>query len=464
MVLVFEGGVRESINQPQNNKHHIQQVRVAFQFFDDNDGKLSREELRCYFRSVFRVLSKADLTGDQIDRPDSIAHFTVSDGLERCGKKEGGLTADEFLKVFLSDDNDDDEELKPTSVFTDAAKAIKKADKFEIPDKKLTRSEFESLLKSSCNVSPEGAQEIFDALDLEGNDELEPHMYVSAFLLLAEGDPKAKAEKGFKVYAASSSSGDDNTIEESEMEMYLRPIFRLARRMNPGDAAFADGDSADDVAADTAKNCFDTIDKDSSGTIDFDEFVAYVLYFTHSLSRALTQTPNTNRYFLEDTPSDSNHLMVVAQDAIKDVSIEALSDSLQDVKEMDEKTFTEFAKARLFIDDAEVAGHLFQSIDADQSGTLSSREIIGALSFMCYGEVETKISTIFEFFDEDGSRGMSRPEMRMYLLSISKVKNHETADFLVSASDEIKIRVFDGTKILSEFTLTEQVLKIKRDL
>ena len=156
--------------------------------------------------------------------------------------------------------------------------------------------------------------------------------------------------------------------------------------------------------------------------------------------------------------------MVVAQDAIKDVSIEALSDSLQDVKEMDEKTFTEFAKARLFIDDAEVAGHLFQSIDADQSGTLSSREIIGALSFMCYGEVETKISTIFEFFDEDGSRGMSRPEMRMYLLSISKVKNHETADFLVSASDEIKIRVFDGTKILSEFTLTEQVLKIKRDL
>ena len=110
--------------------------------------------------------------------------------------------------------------------------------------------------------------------------------------------------------------------------------------------------------------------------------------------------------------------MVVAQDAIKDVSIEALSDSLQDVKEMDEKTFTEFAKARLFIDDAEVAGHLFQSIDADQSGTLSSREIIGALSFMCYGEVETKISTIFEFFDEDGSRGMSRPEMRMYLLSM----------------------------------------------
>ena len=36
---------------------------------------------------------------------------------------------------------------------------------------------------------------------------------------------------------------------------------------------------------------------------------------------------------------------------------------------------------------------------------------------------------------------------------VSKVKNHETADFLVSASDEIKIRVFDGTKILSEFTL-----------
>ena len=269
---------------PQNNKHHIQQVRVAFQFFDDNDGKLSREELRCYFRSVFRVLSKADLTGDQIDRPDSIAHFTVSDGLERCGKKEGGLTADEFLKVFLSDDNDDEEELKPTSVLTDAAKAIKKADKFEIPDKKLTRSEFESLLKSSCNVSSEGAQEIFDALDLEGNDELEPHMYVSAFLLLAEGDPKAKAEKGFKVYAAASSSGDDNTIEESEMEMYLRPIFRLARRMNPGDAAFADGDSADDVASATVQNCFDTIDKDSSGTIDFDEFVAYVLYFTHSLS------------------------------------------------------------------------------------------------------------------------------------------------------------------------------------
>ena len=65
--------------------------------------------------------------------------------------------------------------------------------------------------------------------------------------------------------------------------------------------------------------------------------------------------------------------MVVAQDAIKDVSIEALSDSLQVVKEMDEKTFTEFAKARLFIDDAEVAGHLFQSIDADQSGTLSPR-------------------------------------------------------------------------------------------
>ena len=229
------------------------------------------------------MLSKAGLTGDQIDRPDSIAHFTVSDGLERYGKKEGGLTADEFLKVFLSDDNDDDEELKPTSVFTDAAKAIKKADKFEIPDKKLTRSEFESLLQSSCNVSPEGAQEIFDALDLEGNDELEPHMYVSAFLLLTEGDPKWKAEKGFKVYAAASSSGDDNTIEESEMEMYLRPIFRLARRMNPGDAAFADGDSADDVASATVQNCFDTIDKDSSGTIDFDEFVAYVLYFTHCL-------------------------------------------------------------------------------------------------------------------------------------------------------------------------------------
>ena len=77
-------------------------VRVAFQFFDDNDGKLSRDELRCYFRSVFRVMQRAELTEDQIDRPDSIAHFTVSDGLERCGKKEGGLTADEFLKVFLS--------------------------------------------------------------------------------------------------------------------------------------------------------------------------------------------------------------------------------------------------------------------------------------------------------------------------------------------------------------------------
>ena len=59
-----------------------------------------------------------------------------------------------------------------------------------------------------------------------------------------------------------------------------------------------------------------------------------------------------------------------------------------------------------------------QSIDADQSGGTSPREIIGALSFMCYGEVNTKISTIFEFFDEDGSRGMSRSEM-LYLRACS---------------------------------------------
>ena len=33
------------------------------------------------------------------------------------------------------------------------------------------------------------------------------------------------------------------------------------------------------------------------------------------------------------------------------------------------------------------------------------------------------------------------------------MENDETADFLVSATDEVKIRVFDGSKILSEFTL-----------
>jgi len=174
--------------------------------------------------------------------------------------------------------------------------------------------------------------------------------------------------------------------------MYFRPIFRLLRRMQPGDHAFADGKGADDVALETTNKFFDSIDTDNSGTINFDEFVSYFL------------------------GQSNDQILMVALKAVKDVSIEALSDALQNMEEMDERAFVQFAKDSLFIGNADVALELFRAIDADENHMLSSREIIAALSVFCYGDQATKISTCFEFFDEDGSHGMSRSELRKCFL------------------------------------------------
>ena len=65
------------------------------------------------------------------------------------------------------------------------------------------------------------------------------------------------------------------------------------RRMNSGDAAFADGDSADDVAADTA-NCFDTIDKDNSEPSIL--MSLWRMFLNITLFYSFTRTPTLTRH------------------------------------------------------------------------------------------------------------------------------------------------------------------------
>lgn len=147
---------------------------------------------------MFRVLQKAKLTEDEIERPDSIAHFTVSDGWEKCEVKGGGITSAEFVNVFLAEE-DPDEVLKPTSILMEAVKHINEySSRLEIPNKKMSRKEWMRFLSESCYVDPDGAQELFDALDLDALNELEPHMFVSALLMLTSLDVKEKSKRGFK--------------------------------------------------------------------------------------------------------------------------------------------------------------------------------------------------------------------------------------------------------------------------
>ena len=157
---------------------------------------------------------------------------------------------------------------------------------------------------------------------------------------------------------------------------------------------------------------------------------------------------------------------------------------------------------------------LFDALDRDGNASLTQSEL-GGLILLCGGDATAKARAAFGLYDKDGSSALSPDELLEYLTATFKlmirtrpdvtaqhgkmdpdhiaracvkeifsvfdkdknnridldefvsyyldqnevatesktVENDETADFLVSATDEVKIRVFDGSKILSEFTL-----------
>lgn len=104
-------------------------------------------------------------------------------------------------------------------------------------------------------------------MDRDGNGTLDFHELATGLTVFCAGSTDAKVRAAFDLYDIDGSG----FIDVSEMERYLKSVFRLMYEMHPGFSA-ANGVSADDLAVATAAKAFEECDTNHDGQLSFDEF------------------------------------------------------------------------------------------------------------------------------------------------------------------------------------------------
>ena len=109
---------------------------------------------------------------------------------------------------------------------------------------------------------------LFDALDFDKNGKLSKTEIFNFLILASSGDKESKIKSAFQLYDVDKSG----KLDRAELTDYFTGVIKLSLAGNN-----VSSKQVKDLAAATAKKCFDVMDLNKDGQICLQEFTQFVL-------------------------------------------------------------------------------------------------------------------------------------------------------------------------------------------
>lgn len=440
-------------------------VNAAFSVLDANgDGVLSRDEVRLYLTSVFRVMYATQPgTEERVGIPaDELAEATT----EQCfadadTDRDGYLTREEFKEWYTSAEHRGTKDLlvdsasePPAWVSLAEVKRLTNLESAHLDDVLevfagaaneegvLDRRSFNECFALFLEDQPPQEQErtsiilgrLFDVFDEDGNGVVDFTELASGLSVLCGGARDEKIRSAFALY----DTDNDGYVSRDDIVTYLTSVFRVLYETQPGTAESM-GVGPDELARVTADRCFEEADLNQDGLLSLEEFKAWYAQPGAEDAAAGAESSRGMRDVVVDSAAEPPSWVSLAEvkrvtnlgsyhvQEVMEVFAECADDSGLLDRDAFESGFAAFVSEEDLADEEArlrfhvVVGRLFDLFDANSDGSVDFSELASGLSVLCGGSREDKVAASFELFDLNGDGTISKDEMQLYLTSVFKV-------------------------------------------
>ena len=262
-----------------------EKVRAAFKLYDfDDNGKISRHEMRHHLEAVYKVLYHADSTlSEKIGQtPRELAEQTTTEAFTLCDlNNDNTLSFEEFKRWMLEGEKGGATSNITSKIQKEAASKITLGEVRRLTGlehypldtivdmlmedyvendsiSKDSLNKFFTLLVERRNPTNEERQRLriilaglYDLLDTDQNGTVSVSELVAGISVLCGGARDRKAERAFKLFDVDGS----NSISFEEFVRYLFAVYKVMYAAEPGTEEQM-GCSALDLAIVTAEDAF----------------------------------------------------------------------------------------------------------------------------------------------------------------------------------------------------------------
>ena len=461
-----------------------QKAKAAFEMYDTNkDGRLSKNEMISYLKAVYTVVYETKPEDvEQLDvqncTPSELAEITADECFERLGiQDDEGLTFEQFQNWYNSthergdeeEEEETDEEVSSTSTMENLRR-VTGLGAFNVRDvmhifvssqnetKELTRTAFVKTLRRIIDTAETNSSEseilsalnrLFDIFDTNHDGVVDATELSCGLTVIVGGSAVDKSQVAFNLI----DTNHDNSISILELQTYLKSVFNVMLLTGSD----LDGHSPEDLANETARECFEfnmvSVDKgislsqfrrwyaeededenEDSEDVDHREprrkSSSVIRNFNAYVQQNMSLEEMQKITGLDSFAPETVYVKFLEVSENGCVSRDAFYKVMQELSTFGGKDPDERLRVLLDV--------IFQLFDADESGSLSLNECSAGLSVLCGGDPVAKAKCSFDVFS--GGRGYVTIEMmEQYLTSVYKLvykANPETQEAVGGLSPE----------------------------
>jgi len=445
-------------------------IAAVFNLYDaDEDGYISLQEMASYLTSVFRVIfsTNPEARPDTTTSAEELGWITAESAFKDADLDHDGLLSyDEFVRWYkkssaLGSSNDVPVPMeispKKSAQQGEASSGVSLEELLqltrlhEIPISKL----YEILMEISVdgfldfNLFGEGfsdvvgpslrfftredrdkmavfARQIFDSFKKKAENDIEyievPELITGLSCISTGTQEQENVAAAFSLF----DEDGDGYITLEGMTCILSSMFRFMYGVAHTETKI----SPEILASKVAKKFIQVVDSNHDGKISFGEF--YKWYTSHGIG-TLLKSDDWKDFLVFDVPDwlsldETKRLTSLGQKSVQEVFgvFARYSNSSGDLtKEGFAEALAQFVSHRDEMDIMRfdyLCDRLFDTFDCNHDGIVSFAELAAGISVLCDGEDhESKVRTVFEFFDENGDGHISPDEMRSYFISVFRV-------------------------------------------
>lgn len=446
-----------------------EKIESAFSLYDeDGDGFVSKDELRKYLTSVYKVIfaTKPDVRKklNHTSSEDLANATTEQCFLEADTNKDNSLSMEEF-KAWVNGQGNSSKMISsivdqaPSFVSMDEIKRITKIDQFHAED---IRDQISSFTSASGDMNKENfikafkeiAQaanddseapltqseerrlttvlgKLFNIFDTDSNGVVDGKELTSGLSILCAGDSDSKAQIAFSEFDYDGN----NRISLEEMTRYLNSVFKIMYETKPK-AAEDIGVDAAVLAKATADQIFIEADLDQNGELDFKEFSRW---YRSNEGKALadiqeTAQKNLSLPKIREVTRLGNHNPTKVFEIFASYSeggfltrtnfekafLQVVNNATPDSSPGNNGSFSSLTndeKDLLHF----IMNRLFKCFDFSGDGKIEFLDLVAGISVLCGGTKNMRAKAAFALYDLNQDNLIQYEEMESYLNSVFHV-------------------------------------------
>ena len=430
---------------------------IAFALYDhDRDGYISRDEMERHLTAVFKVLLQTrDAARTEGMTAASLAAATTGQCFEECDTNgDNRISLDEFRRWYQNLDGN-------TSGATRAAVADSADVALTLDDVRrvaglgsaqvvdvvsvfasymsgdtISRRNFAQAMEALAgptNTQLRDAIDLYGMFDANNDGVVDARELVTGLSVLCGGGLNPKVDAAFALYDADG----DGYVSFSEMETYLTSVFRMLYAAQ-SDLEAKIGKSAQELATDATRECFELADTNDDGRLSREEFKQYFRERSDTpIGRLLVEMTSGMAgagagagaaLDLEDVKRYTSLGVHPVSKVLDLFAMYADGEGLVSRAAFDaayEHLVTTTHPAPTPRDAAlgqTLASRLFECLDDNRNGgALDFAVLASGLSVLCGGTPADRVRAAFYLFDVAGEGYIAQDEMELYLRSVFRV-------------------------------------------